>query len=54
MSSNSGLGFWLAYLTLAFDLIMVLTHHLPLYYAIVVAVGIVIVVYYMKEIKHVA
>jgi Flp pilus assembly protein TadB len=52
MSSSSNFSLWLAYLTLAFDLIMVLTHHLNLYFAIGLAVAVVVVVYYLKEIKH--
>ncbi len=52
MSTGIKLDLLLAYLALAFDLIMVLTHHLNLYFAIGIALGVVAVVYYLKEVKH--
>ncbi len=52
MSSGQNFSLILAYLTLLFDLTMVLTHHLNLYLAITIALSIVAVVYYLKEIKH--
>jgi hypothetical protein len=52
MSSGFKADLLLAYITLLFDLVMTLTHHLNLYFAIGIAVAIVAVVYYLKEVKH--
>jgi hypothetical protein len=52
MSNGIQVDLLLAYVTLAFDLIMTLTHHLNLYFAIGIALGVVAVVYYLKEVKH--
>ncbi len=52
MGNGFNYDFILAYLTLLFDLIMVLTHHVSLYFAIGIAVAVVAVVYYLKEVKH--